>query len=382
MFPRLLCLIFALCLTSESWAQEEEPVFGGDEAAATGPPSAGHPDHPATAYWKISATVDLQAAPPGTHVQMLLPLSDTRQSILERRTGGEGVNYREEADGLNLWGHWLVTQASETPRQLFYEYTVQIADAATTVPSVDFPPKGLPPTSRPYLVPSAQIQSDAEAVRIQAARLTQASTRTGQAAWAVHQYVSALLAPETGREKSDALSVINAGRGDRVGKTRALVALLRAAGIPARIVGGIRLGDTTRKRTTISWVEAYIGDTWVPMDPTAGYFAWLPNTYLALYRNDLPLLIHTRKGPVEYTFFIRPVSRNAVLSTGPSGMYDPAKPRRGLRHEADRMREITTYVDHPLANIVVLNDGPIPQGAVEQILAEAQTARVNVALLG
>ena len=46
------------------------------------------------------------------------------------------------------------------------------------------------------------------------------------------------------------------------------------------------------------------------------------------------------------------------------------------------MREITTYVDHPLANIVVLNDGPIPQGAVEQILAEAQTARVNVALLG
>ena len=383
MFPHLLCLIFALCLTSESWAQEEEPVFGGDEATTAGTPSVGtsRPDHPATAYWKISATVDLQAAPPGTHVQMLLPLSDARQSILERRTGGEGVNYREEADGLNLWGHWLVTQASEMPRQLFYEYTVQIVDAGTTVPTVEFPPKGLPLTLQSYLVPSAQIQSDAQAVRAQAALLTHASKRIDQAVWAIHQYVSALLAPETGREKGDALSVINAGRGDRVGKTRALVALLRAAGIPARIVGGIRLGDTTHKRTTIPWVEAYIGDTWVPIDPTAGYFAWLPNTYLALYRNDLPLLIHTRKVPVEYTFFIRPVSRNAVLTTGLSGIYDPAKPRRGLRHEAERMHEITTYVDHPLANVVVLNDGPIPQGTVEQILAEAQTARVNVALL-
>lgn len=383
MFPRLLCLVFVLCLTLDSWAQEEEPVYSGDEATATGtsPTSPQRPDHPVTAYWKISATVDLQAAPPGTHVQMLLPLSDARQSVLERRTGGEGVNYREEADGLNLWGHWLVTHASETPRQLFYEYTVQIVDAGTTVPTVEFPPTDTPLTLQSYLAPSAQIQSDAEAVRVQAAALTQASTRTGQAVWSMYQYVSTLLPPETGREKNDALSVINAGRGGRVGKTRALVALLRAVGVPARIVGGIRLGDTARKRTTISWVEAHIGDSWVPMDPTAGYFAWLPNTYLALYRNDLPLLIHTRKVPVEYIFFIRPVSRNAVLTTGLSGANDSIKLRRGLRHEADRTHVITTYVDHPLANVVVLNDGPIPQGTVEQILAEAQTARVNVALL-
>src|SRR5262245_14090170 len=191
MLPHLLCLIFALCLPLESWAQDEEPVFSGDEATATGtsPVGIARPEHPATAYWKISATVDLQAAPPGTHVQMLLPLSDARQSILERRTGGEGINYREEADGLNLWGHWLVTQASETSRQLVYEYTVQIADAATTVPTIEFPPKDIPLTLQQYLVPSAQIQSNAEAVRTQAAALTRTSTRTDQAVRSIHQYV-------------------------------------------------------------------------------------------------------------------------------------------------------------------------------------------------
>lgn len=380
-FSHWMCLLLALCLARESRAQEEEPVFSGDDAAvtATPPVSISRPDHPATAYWKISATVNLQAASPGTHVQMLLPLSDSRQSILERRTGGEGVNYREEADGLNLWGHWLVTQVSETPRQLFYEYTVQITDAVTTVPAVDFPAKEANPQLQSYLVPSARIQSDAAVVRGHAVALTRASTRTDQAVWAIYQYVALLSAPETGYEKNDALAVITTGRGGRVGKTRALVALLRAVGVPARIVGGIRLGDTTRKRTTISWVEAHIGDTWVPMDPTAGYFAWLPNTYLALYRNDLPLLIHTRKVPVEYTFFIRPVSRNAVLTNGSST--DPIKPRSGLRHEADRMQVITSYVDHPLANVVLLNDGPIPPDTVGHILAEAQSARVNVALL-
>jgi transglutaminase-like putative cysteine protease len=111
---------------------------------------------------------------------------------------------------------------------------------------------------------------------------------------ALYIYVADLPTVPSGEGKGDALSVVTAGRGSRAGKTRALVALLRSVGVPARVVGGIRLGDTPKKRTTISWVEALVGETWAPMDPTDGYFAWLPNTHLALYRNDLPLLIHTK----------------------------------------------------------------------------------------
>ena len=231
------------------------------------------------------------------------------------------------------------------------------------------------------LSPSTLIQSNANAVRVQAAHLARTHERVDQVVWAAYRHVAVFLASDTGEVKNDALSVIQRQRGTRFGKTRALVALLRAAGIPARIVGGIRLGDTTRKRTTIAWVEAWIGDTWVPMDPTAGYFAWVPNTYLALYRNDLPLLIHTRKIPVEYSFFIRPVSRNAVLLTDREVTAERPKPRYGLRHNTDRMHTVTTYVDHPLANIVLLNDGPISPTTIERILAEAQALRVNVALL-
>jgi hypothetical protein len=378
-----MCVFFCCVFTLESHALEEEPVFSGDEAVVTGAPAAGTqlPNSPATAYWKISATVDVKAAPLGTHVQMLLPLSDERQSILERRTNAEGVSYREEADGLNLWGHWFVTQATEESRQLFYEYTVQIVDAAKTIPPVPFPLSPPRALYRPYLEPSSLIQSNAALVREQAALLTKTSTQADQAAWALYHYASTLPAATGGDVQNDALSVIQSQRAKRIGKARACVALLRAAGIPARIVGGIRLGDTARKRTTISWVEALVGEIWVPMDPSAGYFAWLPNSYLALYRNDLPLLIHTSKVPVEYLFFIRQVSRNAVLFADHGEGPERTKSRVGSYHEAERIQAISTYVDHPLASIVLLNDGPIPRGTVEQIQAEAQATRVNVTLL-
>jgi hypothetical protein len=323
----------------------------------------------------------LSAAPPGTHVQMLLPLSDGRQSVIARRTTTEEVSYREEADGLNLWGHWLVTAVSEAKRQITYEYTVQIADARADLPSVAFPLKTTASEFGQYLLPSALIQSDAPQVRAHAQRLVRGSTEVSQAVWALYQHVAALRASDTGDEKNDALSVLKAERGSRFGKTRALVALLRAAGVPARVVGGIRLGDTAQKRTTISWAEVLVGDVWVPMDPAGGYFAWLPNMYLALYRNDLPLLIHTRRVPVEYTFFIRQTTRTAAFAADQPASRSPEKKKHGLRYESEHIHTAAAYVDRPLASVVLVNDKAIPQDVVNQILAAAQEAQINIVLL-
>ncbi|HJY83548.1 MAG TPA: 7TM domain-containing protein [Candidatus Binatia bacterium] len=380
----LVCLGLVLCVVSSSFAQDEEPIFSSDEALTTTTTTTGtlSPTYPATAYWKVAATMTLAAAAPGTHVQMLLPLSDGRQSVLARHTGAEGVNYREEADGLNLWGHWQVTGASGAKRQISYEYTVQIADARTEVPSVPFPPKRIVPGLRAYLLPSALIQSDVSMVRARAQRLVRGSKQVDQAVWVLYQHTAAFVAQDTGKEQSDALSVLTAERGSRFGKTRALVALLRAAGIPARLVGGIRLGDTARKRTTISWAEALIGETWVPIDPAGGHFAWLPNTYLALYRNDLPLLIHTRRVPVEYTFFIRQLTRTAVLATDhPEGHNQERRKKHALRYESEHVHTVAAYVDRPLASVVLLNDEAIPQGVADQMLAAAREAQINIALL-
>ncbi|HXG19362.1 MAG TPA: 7TM domain-containing protein [Methylomirabilota bacterium] len=379
----LLCLFWWAMLLSTCLAQDEEPIFSTEDALTTPetPRRAESPAYPATAYWKITVSIALPKPAAGSHVQMLLPLSDGRQSVLSRRASVTGASYREEADGLNLWGHWFITDAAAAPTQLVYEYTVQIADARSKLPIAPFPPQGIALEWRRYLLSSPLIQSNSARVRSRARQLLRGKTTLGAVAQSLHAYVESLPAASDDGGKEDALSVLTAGRGNRTGKTRALVALLRAVGVPARIVGGIRLGDTTKKRTTISWVEALIGDVWVPMDPAGGHFAWLPNTYLALYRNDLPLLIHTRHAPVEYMFAIRQVTRSEALATEQPTPPSHKRHQTGSRYESEHLHTIAAYVDHPIANVVLINDEAIPQSVVDQIVAAAQDNQINVALL-
>lgn len=58
-----------------------------------------------------------------------------------------------------------------------------------------------------------------------------------------------------------------------------LVALCRAARIPARLVRGLVLRESTRASLHF-WAEVYQGGTWVPYDPAFGYRHTLPADYL------------------------------------------------------------------------------------------------------
>ena len=365
------------------FAQEEQPVFSSEDALNSTDPQGrlDSPASPATAYWNITATITLPRPESGSHFQMLLPLSDGRQSVLSRRASITGASYREETDGLNLWGHWVLSGQEKTSRQLVYDYTVQIADAGVDLPLLPFSLVSVGPEWRPYLLPSPLIQSDDVNVQTQARRLLQGKTSVDQVTRALYTFVAELPALQERGGQGDALSVLTAGRGDRAGKTRALVALLRSIGVPARIVGGIRLGDSPRKRTTISWVEARLGMSWIPMDPAGGHFAWLPNTYLALYRNDLPLLVHTRQTPVEYAFSIRQVTRSEVLTEAQPEAPRPDSSRPVSSVEIEPTRAVAAYVEHPIANVILIHDAEFSQEESAPILAAARENQINVTLL-
>ena len=64
-----------------------------------------------------------------------------------------------------------------------------------------------------------------------------------------------------------AATVLREGQADVDGHTLLFVALARAAGLPARPVGGILLAGG--KFYLHSWAEVYL-DGWVPVDPTWG----------------------------------------------------------------------------------------------------------------
>lgn len=79
-------------------------------------------------------------------------------------------------------------------------------------------------------------------------------------------------------------------RGSPIGINNALLALLRSAHLPARMVTGIHLQDKASSQPYY-WVEVYDGEKWLPLDPVHGYMKELPAFYIPLRKGGDTLFI-------------------------------------------------------------------------------------------
>src|SRR5438128_5871295 len=251
---------------------DETEVFTGAEETAPGTT----PRRPALAYWKLRLTVRVPAAERPLRVGVLVPLSDGRQDVLARRAAAPGFHFWESEAPPNLRAEWTAERATATA--LTYDVAVRIAEpTGTPIPAE--PVAALPrPPDGEALAPTPHIQSDAPEVRRRAQRIVGRATRLDEVIWSLYQYTAAFLPAADPPGPQDAVTVLAARRGTSLGRARTLTALLQAVGVPARLVGGLRLGGTPEKRATNSWVEAWTGKEWVPLDPAGGYFGTLPTS--------------------------------------------------------------------------------------------------------
>ena len=376
----VLGLLLHACIAAAQEAPAPTPgteVFtGGDEALRP----REKPEKPVTTYWRVQLFLKISNAPAGAHAQVLLPLSDAHQEILGRQLDAAGFTYREEPDAPNLWGYWTRTATGGGPAQIEYEMNVAATDTGATIPPIALADLAVPEEQRSYLRPSALVQSADPDVKRRARDLVKDAHTVEDAAWALFQYTAAFVRTGGSGAKEDALTVLHEERGNSSGKARLLTALLRSLGIPARVVGGLKLEDATKKRATIAWVEVYLGGTWVPLDPGGGYFGWLPNQYLALYRGDLPLIVHTSGLPLEYDFVVHRTSREAIASRPPPT--PAAAPGRAeTQVGAEHVRTAASYVERPVASVVVIADQSVPDAVSDRMLREAQGDEINMVIL-
>jgi 7 transmembrane helices usually fused to an inactive transglutaminase/Transglutaminase-like superfamily len=100
---------------------------------------------------------------------------------------------------------------------------------------------------------------------------------------------------------------LKAGSGTAAGKSRLLVALCRSRGIPARLVNGLtlrKLNDLTMH----TWVEAWIGDHWVPMCPFNHYCGRVPSSYLIFGFGDMVMVRGHNVHNLDYSCLVEPRS--------------------------------------------------------------------------
>jgi hypothetical protein len=238
----------------------------------------------------------------------------------------------------------------------------------------------VPRSQRPYLEPSALVQSKDAEVRRRAKDLIKEALTVEDVLWSLFQYTAAFVRARKGAAKEDALTVLRAETGSNTGKARLLTALLRSVGVPARLVGGLKLRNSAKKRATISWVEAYVGGTWIPLDPGGGHFAWLPNNYLTLYRGDLPLIVHTAGLNLTYDFVMRGTSRGIVEAPpAPTPEVRPGEAETAAI--AEGVRTAASYVDRPVGSVLVFADQGVPQAVIDRVLEEAQQQEIDVVIL-
>jgi hypothetical protein len=182
-------------------------------------------------------------------------------------------------------------------------------------------PMDAPASLAGYLATEPKIEADDPEIIAMAQELTDGPPDAWQAAIAVADWVYRNIAYQiTG---TGAQQCLTDRQGDCGPKSYLTIALLRAAGIPARMVGGVMYAGGRFGQHY--WVEAWMGETagWVPLEPTVGQFGWLDATHLRLWELagvaslEIEVLDYTDTGagPADLE------TRAVTLTAGQSGRY-------------------------------------------------------------
>jgi hypothetical protein len=143
-----------------------------------------------------------------------------------------------------------------------------------------FPVTDIPADARDYTQASEQVQSGDLGIRTKAGELTRGVKTEFDAVQRILTWVVDHMRYVTPPEQFDALYSFGSGKGNCQNYSHLAAALMRSAGIPARIVNGVTLkqpytvktpeGEFTFKlgQGRHSWIEVYFPDLgWVPFDP-------------------------------------------------------------------------------------------------------------------
>lgn len=237
-------------------------------------------------------------------VATFLPSADRRQHVWEEAVLAEGLSREAFRDSSGNRVIRLSAATLSDRNRIRVEYRIlgerlryAIEDGLALEITRD---------TREHLDSTPKIQARHEEIAALLNRLVPRRDRALPVLQAVFSYVTDSVVYRNFTGSTDALTTFRLGEASCNGKSRLMAALLRTAGIPTRLVGGLIL-EKGEKKTSHQWVEAQLAGHWIPFCPTNRHFAEIPQTYLTLYRGDEYLFRHTANINFNYSFDITPI---------------------------------------------------------------------------
>jgi transglutaminase-like putative cysteine protease len=239
--------------------------------------------------WRVELEIDARGSGQRGSVRAALPDSDSQQEIFDERQTNDRLVFTIRTEKGQRTGVW--SGKFDGVHNISHAFRVQLSEVPLPLPSdvgVE-PPKEIVDS---YLHSSARFPSDAPEVRELLANVAPANPTDplGQMRVLLGYVTDEILTASTGSD--DALLTLAAGEGSQVGKARLLVALLRAAGYPARISAGLRLRADKEGKETV-WAEAWLGGQWLALSPSLGFFGARPPDLLLLRSGSSTLVEET-----------------------------------------------------------------------------------------
>lgn len=247
--------------------------------------------------WLVQLDIAARGQGARASVRAALPSPRAGQRIFgERGSPGElRFSLREEDDGrAAVWAGWM-----EDLHRIEYVFRVQLFPQGGSLPkgAVEPPP---PSIRSEFAGATVSFPSTAPEVRrfidgFQLPGPEQPVERIRALyAFVIHEISDV---PTIG---DDPILTLVEREGSAKGKERLFVTLLRAVGIPSRLVQGLRLVDGPAQSRV--WTEVFVQRNWFPISVTNGFFAGLPRDYLAITASDRPLVEGTGVRSVGYSY--------------------------------------------------------------------------------
>ena len=233
--------------------------------------------------WDLVYELQLDGGGGPVSLQGFLPVDDRRQTLVAEDDSSPGLRFIDEPDGQNRRAHWM---GMRVPDDAIVHHRLSVLTSALDVRLSDDlrVPDAHPQSVTPWLRPEERLQVDHPELRERLADIGADRGRLVPRLTAILDHVDALPSLDDG-EDTDALTTLQRGDGDAREKARLFVALARAAGLPARMVGGLVLAGF-ESPSEHRWAEVYVGGSWVPFCPSTGGFAQQPAHWLTLVRGD------------------------------------------------------------------------------------------------
>ncbi|HEY0839086.1 MAG TPA: 7TM domain-containing protein, partial [Vulgatibacter sp.] len=203
-----------------------------------------------------------------SRVTFFMPADGPSQRIYDERVSAEGMRFFiRPRDGNRVA---VALGKPDEGSRLTYRFSLQTLPTQRAELPKALPALGTAEAAQlaDLLGPEEAIQSDADAIVQLLRELEIGKDDRVEALRRIHAFIVDDVETTDGHDGAqDALAVLGRERGGIQGKARAEVAMLRAVGIPARVVAGVPLAERGAA-DVIHWVEARLDGRFWPLDPT------------------------------------------------------------------------------------------------------------------